>query len=103
MGVNRITVSGILETIGQPRFAQGWTSLHATIGTDSGCSLPLFAKDDAARTLATFRAGDFLLVVGHLSRSPAGALQVSVETVSSFEKKALRCTHHMEIPREVAR
>ncbi len=63
-------------------------------------TIQIFAPNDVVSELIRFHAGEFILVIGHLARSPQGELQIVAEKVvpAYQEPEPTECTHRMSIP-----
>lgn len=102
-GINRIQISGTLLSVEKVRLTN-FPSCKAQLEIDSSRFLvvPLFAPNDAAAELTLFKEGDNVIVIGHLSSSPAGEFQIVVQSVkASTPKPVHQCSHHMNIPQSV--
>jgi hypothetical protein len=75
MGVNRINITGTLTSAERPRDC-GWLSCKAILVADGGFTFPCYATGPAAKQLLEYHRGDYIVITGHLSKSPERELQV---------------------------
>jgi hypothetical protein len=94
---NSVRLGGVLKRKEHLRVTKSFTSIKAVLRHDGVWEVQLFAKDETARSLASFLVGEQIRVFGHLSRSPDGLLQVVAnKVVSELEPNQVDCSHSMD-------
>jgi hypothetical protein len=97
---NRVRISGTLKSLIGPRVSGQWYTASGMLATDRGFDIPLFATGKrAVEQLLFYGAGKAVVVVGSLSKSPEGAIQIAVGTVcppTITDGPETKCTHRMD-------
>jgi len=98
-GCNRVKLSGILQSIEKPGMTAGFISVTGVLLANKGFLVQLFATGrQAVKELTFFRPGDSVVVIGSLSRSPRGELQIcAVNTTPITQPPRVECTQRMDL------
>jgi len=83
MGLNRTSITGTLTSVERMRDC-GWLACKAVLVADSGFTFPVYATGPAAKQLLEYHPGDYIVITGHLSKSPERALQVTAQEVREW-------------------
>jgi hypothetical protein len=96
---NVLRLGGTLKSVEKLRVERAFTSIRAVLRHDGVWDVQLFAKEETARQLALLHVGDYVFVMGHLSRSPDGVLQAVAERIVTGERKRepVDCSHKLDL------